>query len=162
MLECVPQETGKVEYPPGNRTDWDNIDQADYDLLRGYLRNVTECPQWKPGQCLPAFPSSGNHKDIELLQQLVPKARHFRSLPDDQPFTVDDPNPLPRLEETLNGRKELCIYDEALQAEPALHFQCNHKLHLRLLVHFYGFLYFEVSRDVVGDELVCHQLTASL
>ena len=56
---------------------------------------------------------------------------------------MDDPDPLSRLQDTLAGRKELCVYDESFQKEQVLHFQCNHKEHLRLLVHFYAFLFFE-------------------
>mmetsp|Transcript_36468 Transcript_36468/g.88342 ORF Transcript_36468/g.88342 Transcript_36468/m.88342 type:complete len:562 (-) Transcript_36468:4894-6579(-) len=133
--------TGEVEFPPGNRTDWDGIDGKDYDVLRGYLRNVSETATWNPGQCLPAFPSSGDHKDVEVLQKLVESAR--RSLPGGTPVKVDDPNPLGRLEETLAGRRDLCVYDERMQNLPIIHFQCNHKKKLRMLVHFYAFLFFE-------------------
>ena len=66
------QETGQVEFPPGNRTEWDGIDQADYDLLRGYLRNVSNTLRWEPGKCLPAFPSSGKHQDVEILAFTTP------------------------------------------------------------------------------------------
>lgn len=133
--------TGEVEFPPGNRTDWDGIDQNDYDILRGFLRNVTNTPEWRPGDCLPTFPASGDHKDVAFLQGLVEKAR-TRIAPGN-PVAVDNPDPLPRLEETLAGRKKLCVYDEDMQAAPGLHFQCNHKMKLRLLVHFYAFLFFE-------------------
>ncbi len=131
--------TGNVEFPPGNRTDWDGMDQHDYDVLREYLRNVTITPVWKPGDCLPAFPASGDHKDIVFLQSLAAKAGKPSRIPAD----VDNPDPLPRLEETLANRKMLCVYDEQMQEAPGLHFQCNHKLKIRLLVHFYGFLFFE-------------------
>lgn len=50
---------------------------------------------------------------------------------------VDDPDPLGRLEDILAGRKNLCVYDETLQQLPTIHFQCNHKMKLRMLVHFY-------------------------
>ena len=109
---------------------------------------MTETPIWNPGSCLPAFPSSGDHKDVEKLQELAHTARHVDKLPADyKPVNVDDPNPLGRLEETLAGRKRLCVYDEKMQAAKALHFQCNHKLKVRMLVHFYAFLFFEVSEQ---------------
>lgn len=135
------QITGQVEFPPGNRTDWDGIDQHDYDTMRGYLRNVTYTPiTWKPGDCLPTFPASGDHKDVTMLQDLAKKASPRIKLGDPVPV---DSDPLPRLEETLAGRHELCVYDEEMQKAPSIHFQMNHKQHLRLLVHFYGFLFFE-------------------
>jgi len=134
------KETGKVEFPPGNRTDWDGIDQKDYDLLRGYLRNVTNTPLWNPGSCIPAFPASGDHKDVAYLQNLMEKAKKGV---EGNPVAVDSHDPLPRLEETRASRKRLCVYDEELQAAPSIHFQCNHKLKIRMLVHFYAFLFFE-------------------
>lgn len=51
------QYTGNVEFPPGNRTNWDGIKNNDYDTLRAYLRNVTYTPIWRTTQCLPTFPS---------------------------------------------------------------------------------------------------------
>lgn len=145
---CDFQETGKVEFPPGNRTDWDNINQEEYDEMRGYLRRVSQTLRWNPNKCLPAFPSSGNHKDVEILQQLAEKAKKQEEHIDKENlFKVDDPNPLARLEDVLARRKELCVYNEEDQNEPVVHFQMNHKEHLRLLVHFYGFLFFEDWRE---------------
>ena len=142
------QETGKIEFPPGNRTDWDNINQEEYDEMRGYLRRVSQTLRWNPNKCLPAFPSSGNHKDVEILQQLAEKAKKQEEHIDKENlFKVDDPNPLARLEDVLAGRKELCVYNEEDQNEPVVHFQMNHKEQLRLLVHFYGFLFFEDWRE---------------
>lgn len=139
--------TGKVEFPPGNRTEWDGIDNKEYDILREYLRNVTYTPIWNPGACLPAFPSSGDHKDVKYLQNLAVQARQLQKLPDShhQPINVTTENVLERLEDSLAGRTKLCVYDEELQAQPGLHFQCNHQLKVRMLVHFYAFLFFEVS-----------------
>ena len=39
------------------------------------------------------------------------------------------------------------MYNEEEQKESILHFQMNHKEHLRLLVHFYAFLFFEDWRE---------------
>ena len=58
-------------------------------------------------------------------------------------FHVDDPDPLSRLQDTLADRKRLCVYNEDLQKEQIVHFQMNHKEKLRLLVHFYAFIFFE-------------------
>ena len=142
---------GQVSFPPHNRTDWDGIDATDYDLLRNWLRNVTHTPLWNPGQCLPAFPQSGNHRDVELLQQMVTEINEEHQRNKHAPLLKFEGHPVDvtasardRLEENLAGRHQLCVYDESLQAEHILHFQCNHKLHMRLLVHFYAFLFFEV------------------
>ena len=117
-------------------------------MLRGYLRNVSLTLQWTPNTCLPAFPSSGNHKDVEVLQNLAKDARKQAGhLETKDLYKVDDPNPIFRLEDALAGRKNLCVYDEEKQKEQIVHFQMNHKKHLRLLVHFYGFLFFEDWRE---------------
>jgi hypothetical protein len=158
-----------VQFPPGNRTDWDEINDQDYNLLRAYLRNVSVTARWQPGSCLPAFPSSANHQDIDILQGLLlrakanqeqqqdhhsPPATKYDNYNDNNTstettgiFQVDDPDPLPRLQDTLAGRKELCLYNEELQREPIIHFQMNHQEKLRLLTHFYAFIFFEDWRD---------------
>jgi len=147
--KLINQETGKSEFPPGNRTDWDGIDQADYDLLRGYLRNVSNTLRWNPTECLSAFPSSGKHQDVEILQGLVLELQSETKKKSDGTslFEVDNPDPIERLKDNLAGRKQLCVYDENIQKEKVVHFQCNHKKHLRLLVHFYAFLFFEDWRE---------------
>ena len=117
-------------------------------MLRGYLRNVSHTLRWNPSRCLPAFPSSGNHKDVEILQDLAKKANFLDTHIDSTNlFQVDDPNPLPRLEDNLAGRRQLCVYNEDDQKEQVVHFQMNHKENLRLLVHFYAFLFFEDWRE---------------
>jgi hypothetical protein len=149
--------TGLVEFPPGNRTDWDGCETNDYDKLRNWLRTVTYTPMWNPGQCLPAFPQSGDHKDVQILQDMVQNINdrnqgNKKSMDkfDGHPTPVDAPASQ-RLEENLAGRKKLCVYDEEMQAAPTLHFMCAHKLKMRLLVHFYGFLFYEVSWGAVAS-----------
>jgi len=149
-------ETGEVAYPPGNRTQWDG---QDYKPLKEWLRNVTYIQHmWKPGDCLAAFPASGNHKDVEFLenamQELIAEKNNgqvenikqfVKKLPDQymgKPVDVDSP-PLERLQENLNGRSKLCVYDEAMQGQLVMHFMCYHKMRIRYLVHSYAFLFFE-------------------
>ena len=99
--------------------------------------------------CLSAFPSSGKHQDVEILQGLVLELQSETKNKSDGTslFEVDNPDPIERLKDNLAGRKQLCVYDENIQKEKVVHFQCNHKKHLRLLVHFYAFLFFEDWRE---------------
>ena len=127
--KLVHHETGEVVFPPGNRTNWDGINQAEYDTLRGYLRNVSMTAKWSPGKCLPAFPSSGNHKDVELLKDIIPKAETLSQ--HNKPPLLSAPDPVFRLADTLAGRRQLCVYDEKFQNEQILHFQMNHKEKVR-------------------------------
>ena len=105
------------------------INNRDYDILRGYLRNVSNTLRWNPGRCLPAFPSSGNHQDVEFLQGLVQKLQQKKTTDDvnNNLFEVDNPDPIFRLGDIVAGRKNLCVYDEKIQNEKVVHFQCNHK-----------------------------------
>lgn len=65
---------------------------------------------------------------------------------DDNPTPVNDPT-IDRMKEALAGRSELCIYDQEMQAAPVIHFMCYHKKRVRLLTHFYSFVFFEDWRQ---------------
>lgn len=140
------KETGQVEFPPGNRTSWDG---HDVKPLKEWLRTVTHTPLWKPDKCLATFPASNNHKDVETLKA-IQKQIHDEKL--HAPQYVDNPIPVDatpkeRLRDNLSKRDELCVYDEEMQKEPVVHFMCYHKMRVRLLVHFYAFLFFEDWRE---------------
>lgn len=143
------KETGKTSFPPNNRTDWNEISQNEYDELREWLRTVAMVPMWRPGQCLASFPSKGNHKSIEELaamQAAIHKEGHNSEIYKGNPVPVDS-GPLDRMKENLAGREDLCIYNETMQDELVVHFACYHKMKLRLLVHFYAFLFMEDWRE---------------
>lgn len=136
------KETKKVEFPPHNRTDWNGQDVKE---LKEWLRNVTHTPIWRPGTCLAAFPSSGDPKEVQALremqQEVVARGRDGKDFVG-KPVPVDGPA-IDRMAENRAGRKELCVYDEEMQQELVVHFMCYHKMKVRLLVHFYAFLFFE-------------------
>jgi hypothetical protein len=116
------KHTGRVEFPPGNRTEWD----GDFDELKEWLRNVTHTPLWSAGTCMAAFPASGDHKDVETLRsiqkQIVAEGHMHETVLDDPPPV--DASPMERMRENLAGRRELCVYDEEMQNEPVIHFMC--------------------------------------
>ena len=141
------KNTGQVTFPPDNRTDWNG---EDVKLLKEWLRNATHTPLWSPGKCMAAFPASGDHKDVEALHEMQRQIHregggHYPKFLDDPP-PVDAP-PIERMRENLAGRTELCVYDEEMQNQPVVHFMCYHKLRVRMLVHFYAFLFFEDWRE---------------
>jgi len=124
---------------------------AEKCYLQEWLRNVTHTPFWSPGKCLAAFPASGEHKDIEVLKAILMQIQMSKQNKLDD--YIDNPAPVDgqlteRLRESLASRSELCVYDEAMQAESAVHFMCSHKDGVRMLVHFYAFLFFEDWREV--------------
>ncbi|KAL3785875.1 hypothetical protein HJC23_008763 [Cyclotella cryptica] len=119
------KETGKVMFPPYNRTDWNGQDPKE---LKEYLRNVTLTPlNWAPGSCLAAFPSDDGPEHFEelngfmheLKQGQFPKSQDFV----DNPVPVDAP-PIERLKEAVAGQ-----------------------MRVRMLTHFYAFLFFEDWRQ---------------
>ena len=138
--------SGKVLFPPNNRTNWDGMDPKP---LKEYLRDVTLTPlTWKPESCLAAFPSDDGPQHFEELNDMLAEIK--KDFPPWQKYT-DKPTavdglPLERLREAVAGRvKQLCIYDAEMQAAPVVHFMCYHKMRVRMLTHFYSFLFFEVS-----------------
>ena len=143
--KLLNQETGKPSFPPNNRTDWNGMSGEEYDILREWLRTVALVPMWKPGRCLATFPSHGNHKSIDELaamQATIHKEGIKSEIYKGNPVPVDAP-PIDRMKENLAGREELCVYNQTMQSERVVHFACYHKLKLRLLVHFYAFLFME-------------------
>ena len=143
------RDTGEASFPPRNQTDWNGLTGKEYDELREWLRTVTLVPQWQPDRCLAAFPANGNHQSISELQQMQTQIHKEGINFEDyigKPVAVDGP-PIDRMKENLNRRRDLCVYDEAMQQELVVHFACAHKLNLRLLVHFYAFIFMEDWRE---------------
>lgn len=142
----VNKVTGRVEYPPLNRTDWDG---QDVKVLKEWLRNVTHTPLWSPSDCMAVFPASGEHKDAVQLEAMLKQIHMQGALLDeyiDNPVPVDGTT-LERMRESLSQRRHLCMYDETMQSQFVVHFMCYHKMRVRMLVHFYAFLFFEDWRD---------------
>ena len=110
------------------------------------LKIVTLTPLWGPGNCLAAFPASGDPKDAQDLHDMLDQIKKERGKGIDQ--YTDHPTPvdgstIERMREALASRRKLCIYDHEMQAAPVVHFMCYHKMRVRLLTHFYSFVFFE-------------------
>ena len=146
------KETNVTVFPPYNRTDWNGQDPKE---LKEYLRNVTLTPlDWAPGNCLAAFPSDDGPEHFEELNDMMQSLKQGNNFPkssefDNNPVAVDA-SPLERLREAVAGQvRRLCIYDKEMQEASVVHFMCYHKMRVRMLTHFYAFLYFEVSIECV-------------
>ena len=143
--------TGTAQYPPDNRTNWDGLDPKQ---LKEYLREVTLTPlDWKnPDVCLAAFPSDDGLQHFDELNEMfdeVKKDKKQWNYFTDKPVAVDA-STVDRMKEAASrGIQRLCIYDQVMQAAPVVHFMCYHKMRVRMLTHFYAFLFFEVR-------LLCH------
>lgn len=135
--------TGESSFPPMNRTNWDG---QDIKPLKEWLREVTLTPAWDPFNCLAAFPASGDPKDAQDLHNMLNKIHGGGYLNIDK--YTDHPTPvngttIERMKEALAGRRNLCIYDNEMQAAPVVHFISHYKMNFRLLTHFYSFVFFE-------------------
>jgi hypothetical protein len=149
---------GMVSFPPENRTNWDGLDVKP---LKEWLRNVTYTPLWSPSECLAVFPATTKKENQIQLQQMLQtiqqQGRSNRQESIDQPIPVDATT-IERLKESLTGRTELCLYNDEMQSANVLHFMCYHKMDVRMLVHFYAFLFFEDYREDLWMKRYVHFL----
>jgi hypothetical protein len=152
------ESTGEVTFPPHNRTDWNGVDSA---ALKKYLRRAAFTPSnWMPGWCLAAFPSGKGPAPINEMKALMRNATNnfnkfpkWREYDKKQPMPVDSPANV-RLREMVSGGiggsyKRLCIYNETMQQSPVLHIMSNGKSGVRMMTHFYSFLFFPNWREDV-------------
>jgi hypothetical protein len=150
----LKDQTGQVSYPPFNRTSWDGFTEEVITDLQPWQQSVSYLPDWDPEKCLAAFPGAPGSEPVRALQQVWDDIETHGGFPPTQKF-VGRPVPVhgsstDRLKENARQRERLCIYDEAMQKEPLIHFHGKNKLGEgggRLLVHFYGFLFFDDWRQ---------------
>jgi len=152
MTGKLKDSSGKVLFPPENRTDWNGRDRHELGELKKYLRSVSHWPQWDPEKCMAAFPASKGPQDLKKLTDLKTKIdtwpKTYR-LGNSFELFVGKPNPVDapaeeRAKENWAQRNTLCIYDEDMQEAPLVHFGYDYGgAGARLLVHFYAFLFFE-------------------
>lgn len=132
------KSTGEIKFPPHNRTVWDGDVKAIENELQPYLESVSLMPDWSPHRCLLAIPA--NNTTLARKFHAIQSMGGFRS-PESyvgSPTAVYG-STIDRLGEVLNGRTELCIYNQT--NEHVLHM--HGKNASRLLTHFYAFLFFE-------------------
>lgn len=145
-------ETGRVSFPPhNNRTHWDGDTNAVTEVLEPWLESVAYMPDWNPETCMAAFPMTRDPDDATSLFMRYQGVEIRGGFPDYARF-VGNPtkvyaDPFDRLAEDMNGRTNLCIYDNSMVHEPLIHFHGKIKWEGRLLVQFYSFLFFENWRQ---------------
>jgi hypothetical protein len=145
----VDEKTGKVSFPPHNRTAWDGRGVDEVKELFTWLRSVSHLGLWDPDKCLLVFPASQDHKDVtdiyamrdEILKD-PPNFEDYVGHPVDVAAST-----LERLKENWAARTEMCLYDEDMQAAQFVHFPVDRTAGARLLIHFYAFLFFQDWRQ---------------
>jgi hypothetical protein len=142
-------QTGQVSFPPKNRTSWDGASGPEINKLNQWLRGTAKMVLWDPEACMAVFPKNNDPANIQELIKMKEQVDQSGGFPSfeayvGKPFPVDSPT-IDRMKENWAGRKDLCIYGEDLQAQPLVHFpvEKHEKVHYRLLVHFYAFLFFQ-------------------
>jgi hypothetical protein len=147
----LKDRAGRVSFPPSNRTDWNGMTSEVATELEPWQQTVSFMPDWNPATCVAAFPASRDPKGVPALQQIWDGIQNSGGFPSYKKF-IGRPVPVhssatERLKENIKERERLCIYDEAMQQEPLIHFPGKSELGGRLLVHFYAFLFFEDWRQ---------------
>ncbi len=158
-------------FPPNNRTNWDG---QDLEPLWEYLRTIGLVREWDPEECVALIPSSQEDSDMEELLQTfnnIVEEKNGRPFPrvsnyNGKPVPVDSP-PEERLREMLGGRTKACPYDKEMQEVKLLHFKKDSEQNIRILTHFYAFLFFQDWKQDLwtkrfihdhvhfNDEIVC-------
>jgi hypothetical protein len=141
------QKTGEVVFPPNNRTEYDGVDHDTIaNELEPYLQRVGMVPPWDPEECVAAFPTTSDPKDVQAIKDMIVDIEHFPTLETfiDKPVPING-TALDRLKEIRANRTKVCIYDEKWQNVQLIHFGegANGEEGARLLVHFYAFLFFQ-------------------
>ena len=138
-------QTGRVSFPPGNRTKWDGASGQEIDKFYQWLRGVSYLTIWNPEECLAAFPAEPKDENVQQLLDLEEKLLESPPKWEDyvgNPVSVDGSTE-ERLRENWAGRSKLCIYNTGMQQSRFLHFPGDNKLQSRLLTHFYAFVFFQ-------------------
>lgn len=119
----VDTQTGQVQFPPNNRTNWDGSSPRDLKPLYAYLRSTSHVTVWVPEKCLVAFPATPNEKDIQELidmkNEVLQEKPHWEQFVG-KPVGIDAPA-IDRMRENWAERKDLCLYNATMQAESRLH-----------------------------------------
>lgn len=112
-----------VEYPPENRTVFDNTKRSEKLLIWGYLRSVGASLGVKGGfkhfLTLPFGPEGTYHLSQDQRDRIDERRRLFAA------------------------ERAQRLYDSSLQAEKLIHIVSRPEINDRLLLHYYTFIFFE-------------------
>lgn len=137
-------QTGQRVAPPQNKTNFNGDPDTIFKWYRQHSHNVV----WNPDKCLAVFPADASAGAVEEMKgafaKMLQDNPHYEQFVG-RPVPVDAPA-LDRLRESRADRSEMCLYDQAMQAAPILHFPVDRALEARLLVYPYQFLFFQDYR----------------
>ena len=149
--------TNATVYPPRNETNYGSSNNRLNPLWK-YLRQVGNTPTWDPWECALAIPSSTDESSVAELRDTVERvmAGEYGGKP--KPTLEEfNGNPVPvdaplgdRMREMLADRPGICVYDRPLQEAKLLHLKVDKGV--RLLTHFYAFVFFADWRQDVWSK----------
>jgi hypothetical protein len=113
-------DPSKVQYPPGNKTEFEGTDKLQRWSMWYYLRNVSACPTWTDMKEFVVIPT-GPRINVSHVAESEPY----------------------RTRQAVHGAKRRpCYYDEYWQTQKVIHFISQPGLGYRLLQHSYVFIHF--------------------
>lgn len=161
-LRSATDNYASVVFPPGNRTNWDNLGknfQASQGgggkVLWPWMRTHMTDSGWNYDDCVAYFPASPNNNGEagwkamnEIDQEFQMKWKNKGGFGARTAAYVGNPTPVngtvkARLTEMMANRKKICVYNTNLQNRNVIHFRGEQRTGQRMLVHFYAFLFFE-------------------
>ena len=116
--------SGKVIFPPNNRTNWDQTDDRIRNQMWKYIRSTSYMdPSLKPMNSFSYFPANDTDLSPEKINQT-------QQIINDLNFTQYMNNPTPvdanisdRLKEHMSRRKQVLFYDNEMQKHKFIHFK---------------------------------------
>ena len=161
--------TDEAIYPPNNQVNWH---AQRLEPLWDYITKVSRTFNWKPEECVLAFPAKGaddQHLFSMMADVLLEKdSRPFPNYMEFQgkPVNVDAPT-IERFREVLAGRRKICMYDWDMHTKnDVVHFKAEENKE-RLILPYYAFIFFEDWRQetfamrfvrdklVYNDDIIC-------
>lgn len=118
--------THEIIFPPENRTEFVGTIRDDRLLMWDYLRNSSSCPWWKSTKDYVVIPS----RDSIAL-------RSFST----------GPRVISNREKIFAAGRNSVVYDQFWQEQKTVHFISKPAWDLRLLEHFYTFIFFESEEE---------------
>lgn len=166
----MERTTGRVSFPPGNRTNWDGFamnmltfKERGTRVLWDWLRNATLTIDWDPTECIAGIPDRLGPGGVLSLVHAFERVREqdearSANLPfnlrawrsryysfDGNPAPVDAPADV-RLSEILADREKLCLYNKEFQLAKVVHVKGEQQSGSRMLIHHYAFLFYQSWR----------------
>jgi hypothetical protein len=153
MTGKLANERKQPQFPPDNRTDWNNLV---HKKLKKYLGRVTTHITWRPEDCIGAFPSANTDQNRHNMEDVRREILKNHGPPGPANWighpTPVDANVHDRMEEIMTDRKNLCLYTPEQQQDTYLYYKIlydptnytlSFEINIRLLIYFYCFIFFE-------------------